>query len=125
MVVMAVEIASSLRSSQCQPIWQSLRAKRSNLDEVSAPLSPSALPQKDRAAVDYGALDAALHRAAVERSVFRFGAELVGADAPWRVGVEDHQIGRRARPHAAGREAQDACRVDRPASQAPRHTQGG
>ena len=72
----------------------SLRAQRSNL--VGRDPGSSLAPE-DRAAVDDRALDPALHRAAVERRVLRFRAELVGVDPPRRVGIEQ----RPDRPGAA------------------------
>src|SRR5215469_4650291 len=51
---------------------------------------------ENRPAVDDGQFDAALHRAAVERRVLRFGAEAFGLDTIRRRRVEDDEIGGRA-----------------------------
>src|SRR5207237_84556 len=51
---------------------------------------------EDGAAVDNRALHPALDRTPIERSVLRLRAELVGADEPPQIRVEQHEVGRRA-----------------------------
>src|SRR3712207_5045915 len=66
-------------NSQVQP-WIPACAGMTVIGRGGASRLP--LPREDRAAVHDRALDAALHRASVERRVLRLGAERVGVDAP-------------------------------------------
>ena len=69
----------------------------------------SVLAPKNRAAVDDRAPHPALHRAAVERRVLRFRAELVGRDPPGHIRVEQDEIGRRAGRQPADRQAAECA----------------
>src|SRR3979490_2007515 len=64
----------------------------------------------DGAAAHDGGHDAALHRALVERRVLGLAAELVAIDLPGIVGVEHHEVGRRAPGALSARQPEQSRR---------------
>src|SRR5271157_2834066 len=75
---------------------------------------------EDGSAVDDRQLHPTADRAVVERGVLRFREELVGADLPGLIGVEEHEVGRCPEGETADRQAQDLRRVH---GQEPKHVE--
>ena len=66
----------------------------------------------DRAPVDHGAQNPALHRMVFEGRVLRLAAEELRIDPPGVLQIEEQQVGGRALAQAAGLEPQDLGRCD-------------
>src|SRR3546814_6675038 len=69
--------------------------------------------REERAAVDHGALHAALHRQALEGAVLGLAGEAVGLDLPGALRVEDHEVGGRSLGEAPGVEPENLGGPDR------------